>query len=123
MNTAGHMGKLLEKFEFSVEVNCYHSLHFSLTPVTFQCHCIIWSNCCFAGIKHSTLKQVAEQFLNIRSGAGAPGAKAVYRGGKDVSCINSNFLFIDVVVFRVTTENYTVALLSIGSDSSDACPD
>ncbi|XP_005523001.1 cytochrome b-c1 complex subunit 2, mitochondrial [Parus major] len=34
------------------------------------------------GIKHSTLKQVAEQFLNIRSGAGAPGAKAVYRGGE-----------------------------------------
>ncbi|NWH85934.1 QCR2 protein, partial [Aegithalos caudatus] len=34
------------------------------------------------GIKHSTLKQVAEQFLNIRSGSGAPGAKAVYRGGE-----------------------------------------
>lgn len=89
MNTARHMGNLLEKFEFSVEVNCYHSVHFCLTAVTFQCHCIIWSNCCIAGIKHSTLKQVAEQFLNIRSGAGAPGAKAVYRGGKDVSFINS----------------------------------
>ncbi|NXF12140.1 QCR2 protein, partial [Smithornis capensis] len=34
------------------------------------------------GVKHSVLKQVAEQFLNIRSGAGASGAKAVYRGGE-----------------------------------------
>ncbi|XP_064581613.1 cytochrome b-c1 complex subunit 2, mitochondrial [Zonotrichia leucophrys gambelii] len=34
------------------------------------------------GIYHSTLKQVAEQFLNIRSGAGTPGAKAVYKGGE-----------------------------------------
>ncbi|NXF83174.1 QCR2 protein, partial [Sclerurus mexicanus] len=34
------------------------------------------------GVKHSDLKQVAEQFLNIRSGAGASGAKAVYRGGE-----------------------------------------
>ncbi|NXM75339.1 QCR2 protein, partial [Serilophus lunatus] len=34
------------------------------------------------GVKHSVLKQVAEQFLNIRSGAGVSGAKAVYRGGE-----------------------------------------
>ncbi|NWT06147.1 QCR2 protein, partial [Mionectes macconnelli] len=34
------------------------------------------------GVKHSDLKKVAEQFLNIRSGAGASGAKAVYRGGE-----------------------------------------
>ncbi|POI22097.1 hypothetical protein CIB84_014156, partial [Bambusicola thoracicus] len=32
------------------------------------------------GVKHSDLKQVAEQFLNIRSGAGTSSAKAAYRG-------------------------------------------
>uniref|UniRef100_A0A803VC96 Ubiquinol-cytochrome c reductase core protein 2 n=1 Tax=Ficedula albicollis TaxID=59894 RepID=A0A803VC96_FICAL len=34
------------------------------------------------GVEHPALKQVAEQFLNIRSGSGAPGSKAVYRGGE-----------------------------------------
>ncbi|NXY49502.1 QCR2 protein, partial [Ceuthmochares aereus] len=34
------------------------------------------------GVKHSDLKQVAEHFLNIRSGAGVSSAKAVYRGGE-----------------------------------------
>ncbi|XP_014855842.1 PREDICTED: cytochrome b-c1 complex subunit 2, mitochondrial-like isoform X1 [Poecilia mexicana] len=34
------------------------------------------------GVEHSVLKQVGEQFLNIRGGAGASGAKALYRGGE-----------------------------------------
>ncbi|XP_030019039.1 cytochrome b-c1 complex subunit 2, mitochondrial isoform X1 [Sphaeramia orbicularis] len=34
------------------------------------------------GVDHTVLKQVGEQFLNIRSGAGATGAKAQYRGGE-----------------------------------------
>ncbi|XP_015253647.1 cytochrome b-c1 complex subunit 2, mitochondrial isoform X2 [Cyprinodon tularosa] len=34
------------------------------------------------GVDHSVLKQVGEQFLNIRGGAGATGAKAQYRGGE-----------------------------------------
>uniref|UniRef100_A0A3B4WNZ3 Ubiquinol-cytochrome c reductase core protein 2b n=1 Tax=Seriola lalandi dorsalis TaxID=1841481 RepID=A0A3B4WNZ3_SERLL len=34
------------------------------------------------GIDHAVLKQVGEQFLNIRSGAGTTGAKAQYRGGE-----------------------------------------
>ncbi|XP_072312368.1 cytochrome b-c1 complex subunit 2, mitochondrial [Eucyclogobius newberryi] len=34
------------------------------------------------GVDHSILKQVGEQFLNIRSGAGTEGAKAHYRGGE-----------------------------------------
>ncbi|KAF7242940.1 Cytochrome b-c1 complex subunit 2, mitochondrial [Varanus komodoensis] len=34
------------------------------------------------GVSHSDLKQVAEQFLNIRSGAGTPGEKAKYRGSE-----------------------------------------
>ncbi|KAF3704599.1 Cytochrome b-c1 complex subunit 2 [Channa argus] len=34
------------------------------------------------GVDHSVLKQVGEQFLNIRSGAGTTGAKAQYRGGE-----------------------------------------
>uniref|UniRef100_A0A665WBV2 Ubiquinol-cytochrome c reductase core protein 2b n=1 Tax=Echeneis naucrates TaxID=173247 RepID=A0A665WBV2_ECHNA len=33
------------------------------------------------GVDHAVLKQVGEQFLNIRSGAGTTGAKALYRGG------------------------------------------
>uniref|UniRef100_A0A674P630 Ubiquinol-cytochrome c reductase core protein 2b n=1 Tax=Takifugu rubripes TaxID=31033 RepID=A0A674P630_TAKRU len=34
------------------------------------------------GVDHTVLKQVGEQFLNIRSGSGATGAKAQYRGGE-----------------------------------------
>ena len=34
------------------------------------------------GVDHDTLTQVGEQFLNIRSGAGAEGTKAQYRGGE-----------------------------------------
>lgn len=34
------------------------------------------------GVKHSMLKQMGEQYLNVRPGAGVPGAKAVYRGGE-----------------------------------------
>ncbi|XP_067407077.1 cytochrome b-c1 complex subunit 2, mitochondrial isoform X2 [Emydura macquarii macquarii] len=34
------------------------------------------------GVSHSELKQVGEQFLNIRSGAGSSGVKAQYRGGE-----------------------------------------
>lgn len=33
-------------------------------------------------MSHPVLKQVAEQFLNMRGGLGLPGAKAKYRGGK-----------------------------------------
>ncbi|XP_042709143.1 cytochrome b-c1 complex subunit 2, mitochondrial isoform X2 [Chrysemys picta bellii] len=38
------------------------------------------------GVSHSELKQVGEQFLNIRSGAGSSGVKAQYRGGKLSLC-------------------------------------
>ncbi|KAM4698777.1 cytochrome b-c1 complex subunit 2, mitochondrial [Rhinophrynus dorsalis] len=34
------------------------------------------------GVSHSILKQVGEQFLNIRSGAGSAGVKAQYRGAE-----------------------------------------
>lgn len=34
------------------------------------------------GVSHSVLKQVGEQFLNIRSGAGPAAVKAQYRGGE-----------------------------------------
>lgn len=34
------------------------------------------------GVDHAMLKQVGEQFLNIRSGAGTVGSKAMYRGGR-----------------------------------------
>jgi hypothetical protein len=33
-------------------------------------------------VSHPVLKQIAEQFLNMRGGLGLPGAKAKYRGGK-----------------------------------------
>ena len=35
-----------------------------------------------AGVDHTILKQVGEQFLNIRSGMGTAGSKAQYRGGQ-----------------------------------------
>lgn len=35
-----------------------------------------------SGVDHNVLKQVGEQFLNIRSGMGTAGTKAQYRGGK-----------------------------------------
>lgn len=42
------------------------------------------------GVDHTVLKQVGEQFLNIRSGSGTTGAKAQYRGGEpDRDCKNS----------------------------------
>lgn len=34
------------------------------------------------GVKHSVLRQVGETLLSVRSGAGAPVAKSVYRGGE-----------------------------------------
>ncbi|KAM3863646.1 ubiquinol-cytochrome c reductase core protein 2a [Diretmus argenteus] len=34
------------------------------------------------GVKHSILRQLGEGLLSVRSGAGAAGAKAVYRGGE-----------------------------------------
>ena len=34
------------------------------------------------GVSHPVLKQVAEQFLNIRGGLGLSGAKAKYHGGE-----------------------------------------
>lgn len=43
----------------------------------------------YSGVDHSVLKQVGEQFLNIRSGSGATGAKAQYRGG-ELSCPTKN---------------------------------
>lgn len=36
----------------------------------------------YSGLDHKVLKQVGEQFLNIRSGVGTTGAKAQYRGGE-----------------------------------------
>ncbi|XP_049419491.1 cytochrome b-c1 complex subunit 2, mitochondrial isoform X2 [Epinephelus fuscoguttatus] len=42
------------------------------------------------GVDHAVLKQVGEQFLNIRSGAGTTGAKAQYRGGEiRMPCISN----------------------------------
>uniref|UniRef100_A0A665V2J1 Cytochrome b-c1 complex subunit 2, mitochondrial-like n=1 Tax=Echeneis naucrates TaxID=173247 RepID=A0A665V2J1_ECHNA len=34
------------------------------------------------GVKHSVLRQVGEELLSVRSGAGAPVAQSVYRGGE-----------------------------------------
>lgn len=43
-----------------------------------------------SGVDHTVLKQVGEQFLNIRSGSGTTGAKAQYRGGElNQRCKNS----------------------------------
>lgn len=42
-----------------------------------------------SGVNHSVLKQVGEQFLNIRSGSGTTGAKAQYRGGESGGSVNA----------------------------------
>ncbi|XP_053734300.1 cytochrome b-c1 complex subunit 2, mitochondrial isoform X1 [Synchiropus splendidus] len=49
------------------------------------------------GVDHAVLKQVGEQFLNIRSGTGATGAKAAYRGGEVRVPSNSSFVHSAVV--------------------------
>lgn len=41
-----------------------------------------------SGVDHMVLKQVGEQFLNIRSGSGTTGAKAQYRGGESGGSVN-----------------------------------
>uniref|UniRef100_A0A669C7I1 Ubiquinol-cytochrome c reductase core protein 2b n=1 Tax=Oreochromis niloticus TaxID=8128 RepID=A0A669C7I1_ORENI len=52
-------------------INNIHSEHVSI----YFCLYIM-------SVDHTVLKQVGEQFLNIRSGAGTTGAKAQYRGGE-----------------------------------------
>uniref|UniRef100_A0A673WB17 Ubiquinol-cytochrome c reductase core protein 2b n=1 Tax=Salmo trutta TaxID=8032 RepID=A0A673WB17_SALTR len=49
------------------------------------------------GVDHNVLKQVGEQFLNIRSGMGTAGTKAQYRGG-EVRVQNGSRLVHSVVV-------------------------
>ncbi|XP_042253157.1 cytochrome b-c1 complex subunit 2, mitochondrial isoform X1 [Thunnus maccoyii] len=49
------------------------------------------------GVDHAVLKQVGEQFLNIRSGVGTTGAKAQFRGG-EVRQTNNNSLVHSAVV-------------------------
>ncbi|KAM7371024.1 hypothetical protein PAMP_010526 [Pampus punctatissimus] len=49
------------------------------------------------GIDHSVLKQVGEQFLNIRSGAGTTGSKAQYRGGEIRMASTSSLVHAAVV--------------------------
>ncbi|XP_061822171.1 cytochrome b-c1 complex subunit 2, mitochondrial isoform X1 [Nerophis lumbriciformis] len=49
------------------------------------------------GVDHTVLKQVGEQFLNIRSGAGTSGAIAQYRGGEVRMQSSSNLVHSAVV--------------------------
>ncbi|XP_063171304.1 cytochrome b-c1 complex subunit 2, mitochondrial [Candoia aspera] len=49
------------------------------------------------GVSHADLKQVGEQFLNIRSGAGLAGEKAKYRGGEVREQHIDNFVHAVVV--------------------------
>ncbi|XP_070703626.1 ubiquinol-cytochrome c reductase core protein 2a [Pempheris klunzingeri] len=44
------------------------------------------------GVKHSVLRQAAEALMSVRSGAGAPAAKAVYRGGELRAQNNDNLV-------------------------------
>ncbi len=43
---------------------------------------VICTVCYCVGVDHAVLKQVGEQFLNMRSGTGTVGSKAMYRGGR-----------------------------------------
>uniref|UniRef100_A0A3Q1ATT8 Ubiquinol-cytochrome c reductase core protein 2b n=1 Tax=Amphiprion ocellaris TaxID=80972 RepID=A0A3Q1ATT8_AMPOC len=49
------------------------------------------------GVDHAVLKQVGEQFLNIRSGTGTTGAAAQYRGGEIRMPSNSSLVHAAVV--------------------------
>ncbi|XP_069839889.1 cytochrome b-c1 complex subunit 2, mitochondrial [Dendropsophus ebraccatus] len=62
------------------------------------------------GVSHSVLKQVGEQFLNIRSGAGSASVKAQYRGG-EIREQNGN----DLVHAAVVVEG-----ASVGSPEANA---
>ncbi|XP_056153774.1 cytochrome b-c1 complex subunit 2, mitochondrial isoform X2 [Lampris incognitus] len=61
------------------------------------------------GVDHAVLRQVGEQFLNIRSGSGSTGAKALYRGG-EVRLQNSSGVVRSVVVSQAATEGSSEAL-------------
>lgn len=52
------------------------------------------------GVKHSLLRQVAEGLSGVRSGAGAPVDKAVYRGGKTFDCKMTHLLMKRLVLLR-----------------------
>uniref|UniRef100_A0A671TYB2 Ubiquinol-cytochrome c reductase core protein 2b n=1 Tax=Sparus aurata TaxID=8175 RepID=A0A671TYB2_SPAAU len=61
------------------------------------------------GVNHTVLKQVGEQFLNIRSGAGSTGAKAQYRGG-EIRLANTNSLVHSAVVSQSAAAGSSEAL-------------
>ncbi|KAM4525253.1 cytochrome b-c1 complex subunit 2, mitochondrial isoform 1-T1 [Odontesthes bonariensis] len=61
------------------------------------------------GVNHAVLKQVGEQFLNIRSGTGTTGAKAQYRGG-EVRELNTNRLVHSAVVSQSAAAGSSEAL-------------
>uniref|UniRef100_A0A7N9AZG1 Ubiquinol-cytochrome c reductase core protein 2b n=1 Tax=Mastacembelus armatus TaxID=205130 RepID=A0A7N9AZG1_9TELE len=61
------------------------------------------------GVDHAVLKQVGEQFLNIRSGAGTTGAKAQYRGG-ETRLPSTSSLVHSAVVSQSAADGTTEAL-------------
>ncbi|KAF7663012.1 hypothetical protein LDENG_00219250 [Lucifuga dentata] len=61
------------------------------------------------GVDHVVLKQVGEQFLNIRSGTGATGAKAQYRGG-EVRLFSTSSLVHSAVVSEAAAAGTSEAL-------------
>ncbi|XP_055360562.1 cytochrome b-c1 complex subunit 2, mitochondrial isoform X2 [Betta splendens] len=61
------------------------------------------------GVDHTVLKQVGEQFLNIRSGVGTTGAKAQYRGG-EIRLPSSSNLVHSVIVSQSAAAGTNEAL-------------
>nr|XP_020471576.1 cytochrome b-c1 complex subunit 2, mitochondrial-like [Monopterus albus] len=61
------------------------------------------------GVDHAVLKQVGEQFLNIRSGAGTTGAKAQYCGG-EIRLQNADSLVHSAVVSQSAAAGTSEAL-------------
>ncbi|KAM9336852.1 cytochrome b-c1 complex subunit 2, mitochondrial isoform 1-T1 [Symphorus nematophorus] len=61
------------------------------------------------GIDHTVLKQVGEQFLNIRSGPGTMGAKAQYRGG-EIRLPNTSSMVHSAVVSQSAAAGTSEAL-------------
>ncbi|XP_034564362.1 cytochrome b-c1 complex subunit 2, mitochondrial isoform X2 [Notolabrus celidotus] len=61
------------------------------------------------GVDHSVMKQVGEQFLNIRSGAGTTGAEAQYRGG-EVRLLSTSSMVHSAVVSQSAAAGSSEAL-------------
>ncbi|KAE8579357.1 hypothetical protein XENTR_v10024013 [Xenopus tropicalis] len=65
------------------------------------------------GVSHSVLKQVGEQFLNIRSGSGSAGVKAQYRGAEIREHNGDNLVHAAIVAEGAATSSHEANAFSV----------